>query len=62
VRLVAGEQGELIVDPAQRRPGRGVYACDRYCARLAARRGAFARSMRRPVTIGEHVVESVAVH
>ena len=61
VRLVAGEHGALSSHRAQRLRGRGTYACNDRCAALAARRGAFARSLRRPVRIGEHVVESIGV-
>jgi predicted RNA-binding protein YlxR (DUF448 family) len=47
-RFVLAE-GRLELDGAQRRPGRGAYACDRACAERALARGGFARSFRRPV-------------
>lgn len=50
-RLVAGEDGVVVVDPAAMRPGRGAYVCDATCHAEAVRRGAYGRALRRRVTV-----------
>ncbi|MBA3421339.1 MAG: YlxR family protein [Thermoleophilaceae bacterium] len=57
LRLVAGD-GEIAVDPAARRPGRGAYLCRRpECLGEAVRRRAFARALRAPVNIPEKTLD-----
>jgi predicted RNA-binding protein YlxR (DUF448 family) len=51
LRFVAAD-GQLEHDPAGRRPGRGAYTCARrVCFERAQSRRAFARTLRRTVTI-----------
>jgi predicted RNA-binding protein YlxR (DUF448 family) len=50
--------GRVEADPAQRRPGRGAYVCDRVCAEQAIRRGAFNRSFRSAVRPDPDLVNS----
>jgi predicted RNA-binding protein YlxR (DUF448 family) len=51
VRFVAGN-GRLEHDPTGRKPGRGAYTCRRLaCFERAASRRAFARTLRRTVTV-----------
>jgi predicted RNA-binding protein YlxR (DUF448 family) len=50
--------GRVEVDPDQRRPGRGAYACDRACFERACARGGFARSFRRAVHIDPDLLHS----
>jgi uncharacterized protein len=48
---VAAVDGQVVLDRERRLGGRGAYLCaDSECARQAARRGAFARRLRQPVT------------
>lgn len=56
VVLVAGR---VEPDPAQRRPGRGAYVCDRACAQLAVKRSGFQRSFRSAVRIDADLVDSL---
>jgi predicted RNA-binding protein YlxR (DUF448 family) len=51
--------GRLEADPAQRRPGRGAYVCDRACAEQAVRRSGFQRSFRTKVRIDADLVDSL---
>ncbi len=49
IRITCGEQGLVIGD--QKAPGRGVYICPRpECARLADKKNAIARGLKRPVS------------
>jgi predicted RNA-binding protein YlxR (DUF448 family) len=50
--------GRLELDPDQRRPGRGAYACDRECAQRALARGGFSRSFRRAVLADPDLLHS----
>lgn len=50
-RLVAGEDGVVMIDSAGTRPGRGAYVCDAACHVEAMRRGAYGRALRRRVTV-----------
>jgi predicted RNA-binding protein YlxR (DUF448 family) len=50
--------GRLELDPDQRRPGRGAYACDGACAERALARGGFARSFRRAVSTSPDLLHS----
>ncbi len=52
-------QGRVEPDPAQRRPGRGAYVCDRTCAALAVKRSGFQRSFRAAVRIDSNLVDSL---
>jgi len=52
-------RGELVVDRAQRMPGRGAYVCSDACLARARRRGGLQRAFRRPVSIDAQTVESV---
>jgi predicted RNA-binding protein YlxR (DUF448 family) len=52
----ASKDGELVRDDARALPGRGAYTCpDSACYRLAAKRRAFARTLRAPVRVPEDV-------
>ena len=52
IRFVRGPDGAIVPDLACRLPGRGVWVtCDRESVALAARRNAFAKSLKRQVTI-----------
>jgi predicted RNA-binding protein YlxR (DUF448 family) len=52
--------GLVEADPAQRRPGRGAYVCNRACAEIALRRGAFNRAFRCAVRPDPDLVNSVS--
>jgi predicted RNA-binding protein YlxR (DUF448 family) len=52
--------GRVQADPAQRRPGRGAYVCDRSCAQLALKRGGFQRSFRSAVRPDPDLVNSLS--
>jgi hypothetical protein len=54
------EDGRVVADRPQRRPGRGAYVCDAACADAAARRRAFSRAFRRPAEVAEDFVESMS--
>jgi predicted RNA-binding protein YlxR (DUF448 family) len=58
VRLAIGD-GELVVDRAQRMPGRGAYVCSDACLARARRRGGLQRAFRRSFSNGAQTVESV---
>jgi len=59
LRRVVVSDGCVQADPAQRRPGRGAYVCDRACAEAALKRGGFARSFRAAVHIDPDLVDSI---
>ena len=52
--------GLVQPDPAQRRPGRGAYVCNRACAEQAMRRGGFQRSFRAAVRPDPDLVNSLS--
>jgi predicted RNA-binding protein YlxR (DUF448 family) len=49
----------LLVDRAQRLPGRGAYVCADDCLALARRRGGLQRAFRRSFSTDAQTVESV---
>lgn len=52
IRFVAGPDGTLVPDLACRLPGRGAWVtCDRHALEAAVKRNAFARSLKRPVSV-----------
>jgi predicted RNA-binding protein YlxR (DUF448 family) len=51
--------GVVEADPAQRRPGRGAYVCDRDCGERAAKRGGFERAFRSAVQIHPNLLHSL---
>jgi uncharacterized protein len=52
LRFVAGPDGTIVPDVARRLPGRGVWlSCNRTVVAEAARKGAFQRSLKRPVSV-----------
>lgn len=54
LRFVVGPDGAIVPDLARRLPGRGVWlTCSRAIVTEAARKGAFQRSLKRPVTVPE---------
>lgn len=54
VRLALAPDGTVVVDLDRRLPGRGAHICPSFgCMEEAARKGAFARAFRRPVTAPE---------
>ena len=54
LRFVAGPDGQIVPDIGRRLPGRGVWlTCSRDIVTEAARKGAFQRSLKRPVTVPE---------
>jgi len=59
LRRVVLVEGRVEADPAQRRPGRGAYVCDRACAEQAVRRSGFQRSFRSKVRIDPDLVDSL---
>ena len=46
IRLALSNEGELRVDRAQRRAGRGAYLCGKGCLASAVKRKAFSRAFR----------------
>jgi len=59
VRLVLEPGGRAVVDPAQRRPGRGAYVHpDEQCLTRASRRGGLARAFRARVESAPDALES----
>jgi predicted RNA-binding protein YlxR (DUF448 family) len=48
----------VVADLTASMPGRGAYVCGRDCARAAIARRAFSRAFRRPVSVGDDLVES----
>lgn len=60
LRFVAGPDGSIVPDLARRLPGRGVWlTCTRATVTEAARKGAFQRSLKRPVTVPEGLAELI---
>jgi len=59
VRLALHEGSLLVVDRAQRMPGRGAYVCSDACLSRARSRGGLQRAFRRPLPAGAQTVESV---
>jgi len=59
LRRVVLADGVVQADPAQRRPGRGAYVCDRDCAEQAVLRSGFQRSFRSKVRIDPDLVDSL---
>jgi predicted RNA-binding protein YlxR (DUF448 family) len=49
----------LVIDRAQRLPGRGAYVCSPDCLVRARARGGLQRAFRRPFSIDAQTVESV---
>ena len=59
VRFVA-EEGRVVRDRVPKRPGRGAYTCARRsCVERAASRRAFARTLRRNVTVPPNLYEAL---
>ncbi|HWB56588.1 MAG TPA: YlxR family protein [Gaiellaceae bacterium] len=59
----AAPDGVLVADPARTLPGRGAYTCRRLsCFERAESRRAFARALRRTVTIPSGLKTSVQDH
>lgn len=46
VRLAVAEDGQVVVDRAQRAKGRGAYLCSAGCLKAALKRKAFGRAFR----------------
>ncbi|MFN3746837.1 MAG: RNA-binding protein [Hyphomicrobiaceae bacterium] len=60
LRFVVGPDGRIVPDVGRRLPGRGVWlACSRAVVAEAARKGAFQRSLKRPVTVPENLADLV---
>jgi predicted RNA-binding protein YlxR (DUF448 family) len=60
IRFVRDPAGVIVPDVASRLPGRGVWvSCSRKAVAEAARRGVFARSLKRPVTVPDGLDELV---
>jgi predicted RNA-binding protein YlxR (DUF448 family) len=60
LRFVAGPDGTITPDLARRLPGRGVWlSLSRNVVAEAARKGAFQRSLKRPVTVPEGLADLV---
>lgn len=58
IRFVRGPDGAIVPDVASRLPGRGVWVtADRETVGAAARGGAFARSLKRAVTVPADLVD-----
>ncbi|MCB9555955.1 MAG: YlxR family protein [Deltaproteobacteria bacterium] len=61
LRFVADGRAQLVLDVQQRASVRGVYVCPRAtCLDGALRRGSFARSLRRRVTVDQALFDLVA--
>jgi predicted RNA-binding protein YlxR (DUF448 family) len=58
VRLALSD-GALVLDHAQRLPGRGVYVCSDACLARAKRRGGLPGAFDRLLSIDAQTVESV---
>jgi len=56
---LALHDGAVVVDSAQRLPGRGAYVCSDACFERARRRGGLQRAFRRSILIAAQTVESV---
>jgi predicted RNA-binding protein YlxR (DUF448 family) len=60
IRFVAGPEGQVVPDLAERLPGRGVYvAADRAALDRAVAKKLFARALKAPVTVPEGLVDQV---
>ena len=60
IRFVRGPDGRIAPDLANRLPGRGVWVtCDKATVAAAAQKNAFARSLKRPVTVPEGLADLV---
>ncbi len=60
IRFVRGPDGQIVPDLANRLPGRGVWVTgSRGIVEKAVRQGAFARSLKAPVVVGEALAEQV---
>ena len=60
LRFVAGPDGGIVPDVGRRLPGRGVWiTLSRAAIAEAARKGAFQRSLKRPVTVPEGLADVV---
>jgi predicted RNA-binding protein YlxR (DUF448 family) len=59
MRLALRDGALLVIDRAQRLPGRGAYVCSDGCLARARRRGGLQRAFRRPMPTGSQTVESV---
>ena len=59
MRLTLHDGSMLVIDRAQRMPGRGAYVCSDACLTRARSRGGLQRAFRRPLPVGAQTVESV---
>jgi hypothetical protein len=60
IRFVCGPDGHIVPDLARRLPGRGVWVgCARATVQAAVKTGAFARSLRRQVTVAPDLPDAV---
>ena len=60
LRFVAGPDGVIVPDLGRRLPGRGVWlTCSRTVVAEAARKGAFQRSLKRPVTVPDGLADLI---
>ncbi len=60
LRFVAGPDGLIVPDLGRRLPGRGVWlTLSRAIVTEAARKGAFARSLKRPITVPDDLADLV---
>lgn len=60
VRFVAAPDGSIVPDLARKLPGRGVWvSCERAHVATAVKTKAFARSLKRPVTVPADLADSV---
>jgi hypothetical protein len=60
LRFVVGPDGRIVPDVGRRLPGRGVWlACSRAVVAEAAHKGAFQRSLKRPVTVPDGLADLV---
>jgi predicted RNA-binding protein YlxR (DUF448 family) len=57
VRLTLRDSA-VVVDRAQRLPGRGAYVCSDACLERAQRRGGLQRAFRRSISIAAQTIES----
>ena len=60
IRFVAGPDGQVVPDLAEKLPGRGIWvSADRAAIRKAAKKGLFSRAAKAPVTAPEDLAEMV---
>lgn len=60
IRFVAGPDGQVVPDLAEKLPGRGIWvSADRTAIRKAAKKGLFSRAAKAPVTAPEDLAEMV---